>query len=284
MSNRKGGYSEAPRIFTQEYYQHLHNLGLHHWWAIGMRAIAERMLNPHFQGRQNLRIMDAGCGTGIILSWLERYTSPEKIVGFEISKYALDFCKGQPLRQLAQASITQLPFLDESFDLITCLDVLQHLPQDGSDRQAFLECWRVIKPGGFLYLRTNACHTTEAQYEKLAGREPKPLNYHQYPREELIKILIQTGFIPERVTYANMLPALVKIWLHRLNPFRLREGDGGQDRGLTMRVPPIWLNNVLKFVMGAEARYLAEPERKLPYGHSLICLAAKPARTGGAEV
>jgi SAM-dependent methyltransferase len=44
-----------------------------------------------------------------------------------------------------QADITDLPFRDDSFDLIVCLHVLEHVPDD---KQAVRELYRVLRPGG----------------------------------------------------------------------------------------------------------------------------------------
>jgi ubiquinone/menaquinone biosynthesis C-methylase UbiE len=150
MLKRRAGKSEAPRIYAYEYYQRIYEFEERHWWSIGMRTITGRLLDRHLQDRQHRRILDVGCGTGSMLSWLERYADPQRIVGIDLSRHALGFCQERRLRRLAQASITQLPFPDECFDLVTCADVLQHLPRDGSDRQAIVECRRVLRPGGLV--------------------------------------------------------------------------------------------------------------------------------------
>jgi SAM-dependent methyltransferase len=48
------------------------------------------------------------------------------------------------------ADITDLPFPDESFDLIVCLHVLEHVP---NDRKAMREFYRVLRPGGHAVLQ-----------------------------------------------------------------------------------------------------------------------------------
>ncbi|MEC4806233.1 MAG: methyltransferase domain-containing protein [Jaaginema sp. PMC 1079.18] len=52
---------------------------------------------------------------------------------------------------LAAYDATQLPYADESFDIITSISVIEHIPNQG-DSQAVRELWRVLKPGGKLLL------------------------------------------------------------------------------------------------------------------------------------
>lgn len=265
--------AQAPHVFEFEYYERLHVLEGRHWWAIGMRRVAARLLDLHVRGSAPVRILDAGCGTGGALAWLERYTDPRNIVGVDSSPYALEFCWRQRRWPLAQASITAIPFSEGAFDLVHCADVIQHLPRDGSDCQALRECRRVLKPGGRLYLRTNV--RLERSDVAAAEPEPGPRDYHQYSLRELHSLLGAAGFSVDRLSYANMLPAFAATLVRRLNPLA-RTDRPGVDRGLRMRTPPTWLNTVLKTVIEGEAWYLAR-HRPLPYGHSLVCIAIKAA-------
>ncbi len=281
MLGQKARDHEAPKIYSHEYYQRLYDLEERHWWSIGMRAIGERLLDPHLQNHQGLRILDAGCGTGGTLSWLERYTDARNIFGIDFSRFALKFCQARRSHHLAQGSVTDLPFPNEFFDLVVCMDVLQHLPRDGADRLALQEFQRVVKPGGLIYLRTNDIRQgpgtgTGEPRAHVSARD----DYHRYSRDELAGVLDESGFNLERLTAVNMLPALFSTWVRRLNPRRPRHSEhsaGHRYEGLAQRVPPLGLNAVLTLVALGEARYLAKPRRTLPYGHSLICLATKPA-------
>jgi SAM-dependent methyltransferase len=205
---------------------------------------------------------------------LEGIVTSHRIVGIDFSYYALEFCQRRRASRVAQASITQLPFPDRSFDLVICTDVIQHLPRDGSDRRALRECHRVLRPGGVLFLRTNV------RLGRQTGTPAAPdvdTDYHQYSRHEFTEALADAGFAVGTVSYANMLPALVASWIHRLRPAQGPVYRPGVNPGLRMRVPPPWLNTALTRVMSAEAWWLARGHRGLPYGHSLISLATKPA-------
>jgi SAM-dependent methyltransferase len=59
-----------------------------------------------------------------------------------------------PSLRLLVEDATALSFADESFDNLTCISVIEHIPGDG-DAKAIAEMWRVLKPGGTLHLTTN---------------------------------------------------------------------------------------------------------------------------------
>ncbi|MBI1745726.1 MAG: class I SAM-dependent methyltransferase [Acidobacteria bacterium] len=262
--------SEHPKIFTPEYYQRLFDVEERHWWSIGMRAIAARMLDQSLPGRRaDFWILDAGCGTGLTRAWLEAYARPERIIGIDLAWLALEFCRRRSLAGLAQASITGLPFVSDIFDLATCIDVLQHLPQDGSEKAALDELHRVLRPGGRLLLRTNA-----QRWLRRSGNEHAEDHYHRYTLSEIIQKVTQAGFVVERATHANRLMSMADEVKRFLKPNPPRNGA---DHGLAIQLPKskLW-NALLSYVMAAEAAYLAKPGRRFNKGHTLICLARKP--------
>jgi SAM-dependent methyltransferase len=59
-----------------------------------------------------------------------------------------------PGLRLAVCDATRLPFADATFDHCVCLSVVEHIHGDG-DARAMAEMWRVLRPGGRLYLTTN---------------------------------------------------------------------------------------------------------------------------------
>ena len=263
---------DAPQIFTGEYYQRLHDLEERHWWSIGMRAIAAGLLLTHLHNAGRVRILDAGCGTGGTLIWLSRLAPSATVVGIDYSPFALTHCRRRG-GGLALASVTDLPFSDNAFDVVICADVIQHLPQNGSDGVALREFHRVLRPGGGLFLRTNVRPGRREGTAAVAAVDP---NYHQYSSHEVAGGLAAAGFTVEKLSYANMLPALAATWARRLGSRGAAEPGPGTNPGLRMRVPPRWLNTALLAVMVGEAWYLAKCHGRLPYGHSLVCLAAKP--------
>ena len=81
--------TENPAIYSREYFQRLHDVEERHWWSQGMRDVAEALIEAHFGRRDDLDILDAGCGTGITLGWLRRYSRHRPVEGIDVAPEAL---------------------------------------------------------------------------------------------------------------------------------------------------------------------------------------------------
>ena len=91
---------------------------------------------------QDARVLEAGCGTGLILDEVSRFA--RKAVGIDLSPGMLQKAHDRGLR-VANASITHLPFPDASFDVAYSFKVLAHVEPIA---QALAEMARVVRPGG----------------------------------------------------------------------------------------------------------------------------------------
>lgn len=88
-------------------------------------------------------ILDAGCGEGFTLDMLRKECVGRRVIGIDSSKLALRLGrKLHPKLELKEGDINRLPFKRNSFDLVVCSEVLEHLtkPQD-----ALAEAVRVSK-------------------------------------------------------------------------------------------------------------------------------------------
>ena len=87
-------------------------------------------------------VLDAGCGTGLITRHLHN------AIGIDINEWAIERAKiHAPQAKYLVASIDDLPFEDDSFDLVICTHTLEHLL---NPNQAIDEFMRVLKPNGTL--------------------------------------------------------------------------------------------------------------------------------------
>ena len=90
-------------------------------------------------GLKNKKILEVGAGSGLLQDIVEDYTA------LEISKSARRFFH----KTFVEASATNMPFPDNSFDAIWTFRVLEHIP---NPERALLEMRRVVKPGGYILL------------------------------------------------------------------------------------------------------------------------------------
>ena len=246
-----------------------------HWWYVGMRRIAERVLGVRL--RPGMAILDAGCGTGGNLRWLSRFG---RAYGVDLSPHALRFCAQRRLETVARASILALPFPDATFDAVTSFDVIYHLDVE-DDRRALEEMKRVLSPGGWLLVRVPAL-------EWLRGEHDAAVHTRQrYSLDELRQKVRAAGLEPLRATHVNTLlfplAAARRVWgkrqSHEAQGTRrtgksnegVKAGKEGQRSDVHPVVEPV--NAAFKAVMAAEAALLSAID--LPVGLSALVLAER---------
>jgi len=165
-----------------------------HWWFVGRRAILEEFLRQITQNPnskiQNPKILDVGCGTGANLEMLANFGAAE---GVDVSDDALEFCKIKGLK--AHKGLAEsLPFAESSFDVVTALDVVEHLDDDVAGLK---EMHRVLKSGGKTLIFVPA-------FMWLWGVQDDVSNHRiRYTKRQIIERLQSAGFEIERATYAN---------------------------------------------------------------------------------
>ena len=229
-----------------------------HWWYAGMRAAALALLRQELAGRQGLRILDAGCGTGGTTIRLREFGD---VYGADLHWEALGPASSRRLGgRLAQASVERLPFASSSFDVVTSFEVLYHLGV-GSDDTALAEFGRVLRPGGLLLLRLPGHDWLRGQHDRLVHTR------RRYTVAEVRGKLARTGFRVEYATWANsalFLPAAVKRLLDGIGPAQSEEPD--------LWMPPAVVNSALQRMVAAEGTAFTR-RMPLPIGLSVLALA-----------
>jgi ubiquinone/menaquinone biosynthesis C-methylase UbiE len=95
------------------------------------------------------RVLDVGCGTGVLTREARRRVGPDdRVVGLDLNEGMLAVAaRTEPTIEWRPGDATSLPFDDQSFDAIVSQFALMYFP----DRTAALrEAWRVLAPGGRL--------------------------------------------------------------------------------------------------------------------------------------
>lgn len=195
MTKLKAMSQTLSKEMQQHTYAIMNRVEDSHWWYVGRRAILESFLQRIVSSIRNpqsaIRILDVGCGTGGNLEMLEKFGAAE---GVDVSDDALEFCKSKGLtvhKGLAEA----LPFEDESFDVVTALDVVEHLDDDVAGLE---EMHRVTKTGGKTLIFVPA-------FMWLWGVQDDVSNHRiRYTKKQIVERLEKAGFELERATYANI--------------------------------------------------------------------------------
>jgi SAM-dependent methyltransferase len=249
----------APTIEDPAYFERLADVEQRHWWALGMWRVVAYWLDAELAGRMGLRALDVGCGTGLTALRLSARSEIGSVVGLDPSPDALRHANRRHDRPLVRGSALALPFGQGAFDVVTCFDVLQHLPVCG-DRRAVEEIRRVLKPGGVAIVRSNG--------RGFSGGTTA------YRLPDLKQLVASAGLKVVRATYANSLPALAQELRGRLS----RSGPASHPAGggLQIRVPNPAVNQLMGGVSGFEAWFSGRLGAALPFGHSTLICARRP--------
>lgn len=220
----------APKIFAPEYYTHMAALESASWWNAGMRDLASRLLAAQSLPATGT-MLDVGCGSGQTMAWFRQGHPGWKTTGIDVAPEGLAAATAAG-EQVVEGSALDLPFPSASVDLVITLDVLQHLPLDGGDRKALREIRRVLRPGGWLLVRTNA--------QALPYTPDDPAyNFHKYASDELREKIAGAGFAVRRLGRVNALLGLAEI----PRELSARDPAHGGYVGLLSTVPrrgPTW--------------------------------------------
>lgn len=113
-----------------------------------------------------------------------------------------------------KADICDLPFEENSFDVVFCNHVLEHIEDD---KKAMSELYRVLKPGGLGIFQIPQDLTLETTYEdfSITSQEERKKHFGQYDHvriygKDYFNKLRTTGFVVKEIDYSNTLdPQLV---------------------------------------------------------------------------
>lgn len=123
-----------------------------------------------------MRVLDAGCGGGRNLIYFFRSgfntsgvdQSSEAIA--QIRSLAGQLAPHLPADNFRVAAIEQMPFGDESFDVVISSAVLHFARDEAHWHSMVQEMWRVLKPGGIFFARLASTIGMEDQIRQIEGR------------------------------------------------------------------------------------------------------------------
>ncbi|MGH9437681.1 MAG: class I SAM-dependent methyltransferase [Terriglobia bacterium] len=168
----------------------------------------KRRLIHHAQLSPQVRVLDAGCGTGTLLSLVEASCPGARLAGIDPDDRILRRACAKTSTPLSRATAARLPFPAGAFDCVFATLVFHHLlPEEKS--QAFGEILRVLRPGGWLH----------------AADFGKPRNWLMRVMGKLVQM--EDGEERTRECFTGLVPALlrrsgfrpVQEWEHRTTLF-----------------------------------------------------------------
>jgi SAM-dependent methyltransferase len=221
------------------------------WWY---RALHERLVDA-LAGVRGV-VLDAGCGTGGLLTRLRARRPDLDLIGVEWAAAASQRAAEKSGAPIARGSVNALPFADDCFDAVMAADLLCHRSVD-PDR-ALLELRRVLRPGGQVVVNMPAYSWL------LSAHDRQVHNVRRHTSRQLAAMLRGAGFRRVNAHYWNglLLPLMV------VQRKMLARNAVASD---VAPFPP-WLNATL--------HAMTEIERRLPFalpaGGSVLATAERP--------
>lgn len=235
-----------------------------HWWFVARARIIMSLLQralPRTAGTP--RILDLGCGTGGMLMHLRTIGTA---AGVDASPEAVAIAREKTGTDVRLGALPDdVPFERGTFDVVTVLDVIEHVADDvGSLRTTY----EMLRPGGLM-----VCTVPAHQY---LWSEHDVLNEHKrrYSKHQLRARIRDTGYAVRLLSYYNMFfyPPVAALRLMRRNRTENKPQLG---------IVPGPINALFTGLFAAEKHLLTIAS--LPIGVSLIAIAQKPGPTKGSN-
>jgi SAM-dependent methyltransferase len=230
-----------------------------HWWFVGRRRIIGEFCAAHLEPRSpQRRILDIGCGTGTMLGELRRFGD---VHGVDAEAAAVEYCHSQGETQVVLGQGDTVPFPDGSFELVSLLDVIEHVDDD---QTLLAEARRVLAPGGRILVTVPAFEWMWGEQDVIAHHT------RRYTGRQLRDSLQRAGFEVTTLTHFNtfLFPPIAAIRLvKRVLP------DPEHVRSDFELNKPGRLNSLLTRIFSAEAKRVAR--RGFPVGVSILAFATR---------
>ncbi|MDB5889330.1 MAG: bifunctional 2-polyprenyl-6-hydroxyphenol methylase/3-demethylubiquinol 3-O-methyltransferase UbiG [Polaromonas sp.] len=201
----------------------------HRWWDPDSEFRPLHQINPlrlawieNLVHLKNSRVVDIGCGGGILSDAMAR--SGAEVLGIDLSSKALKVAKLHALEAQTQGvdyrEISAEGLAAEqpgSFDVVTCMEMLEHVPNPGSVVRA---CSTLVKPGGHVFFST-INRNAKAFLFAIVGAEYVlnllPRGTHEYAKlikpSELAGYCRASGLILDQTKGMQYNPLTRNYWL-----------------------------------------------------------------------
>lgn len=242
----------------KEEYKNIYSHESSHFFYVSLHQLILNCISKHCKNNFPLNILDAGCGTGLLA---KKMSSKGIVTGVDINDEALRFSKKRGIK-VEQASIANLPFPDNKFDLVTCIDVLYH-QQVNDDIRALREFFRVLKPGGILLMRVPANNWLRLSHDRCVHTR------YRYSKKDLKEKLNNANFKIKKLSYLNSLlffPALYKFISEKVLK--------SYSKTSSIEKLPTVLNSIFLKILNFENRIMLLTG--LPFGLGLFAVCQKP--------
>ncbi len=239
-----------------EMYRIFFNIQKQHWWFVIKKEIILDAISLYTKLKPNSQILDIGCGSGLMLNALEKIGITN---GMDMSNEAIAFSREIFSGPVKQGSLPKnVPYPENSFELITALDVIEHIDDDTA---SLVTIKNLLSPSGKAIITVPAYMFLWSKFDEMNEHK------RRYTLRELEQKLKNAGLQVENISYFNSLLFPIIFLIRKLNNIIGRDGISDVD------MPGYLVNQTLKRIFGLEKFLLRI--LKLPFGVSILAIVKK---------
>jgi ubiquinone/menaquinone biosynthesis C-methylase UbiE len=170
---------------SEEYLAFYEGTGWQKKWKQDIAVLLHKITSEY----KSQRVLDVGCGSSPNVNYMvgER-------VGIDINEKALEYMREHSDATFTKGSILNIPFLQQSFDTVACIEVLEHLYTQDIEK-AMSEIVRVLQPNGYAVLSTpnyssilwNVVENTQKIFQRRAWTSDHHTKFNQQSLDELCR-------------------------------------------------------------------------------------------------
>lgn len=227
----------------------------YHWWFLGRKKLLGSILH-YINLLAEKNILEIGCGTGPNISVLN--FTKFKVIGLDLSKYALSIVKKRFDIPLINGDLNNLPFKSNSVDIIIAMDVIEHLD---NDINGIKEIYRTLKNGGVIIISVPAFKFLWGLQDIVTGHK------RRYSLKDIKLKLKNNNFFIIKSHYFNFFLFYPIFFIRRLILILNLKIKSENEVNFPL------LNFFLKKILLVEiflSKFI-----KFPFGVSILCLAKK---------
>ncbi len=242
-------------------YSILHSSENKHWWYIALHKLLENLVENICRESRIKKVLDIGCGSG---KWGAILKSKGfDVYGIERSPLAINFSKEKGFNGLCLCSANNISFTDNSFDLITCIDIFENDTIDVDN--VISECDRLLKPNGY-------CIALAPAFQFLFSEHDRAVHgVRRFSKNQLIKHFNKKGFhiCLTKYFFTFLFPFMAFYKL--MHPPRINRPRS--EAHSTLFIPPFPFNSLLYSICMLESRLTSSIH--MPFGTSIYIIAQK---------
>ena len=218
-----------------EEYNNLARVEEHHWFYAGKREIVRFWINRCHPLMPSDRLADCGAGTGIFAGEMRALCQVMAVDDYEESLQLLTARLGKDA--VLKGSCTALPLADNSVDVLTALDVIEHVQDDQAAVKEFL---RVLRPGGVAVITVPALMALWSDWDVT-------LRHHRRYNARTLRKTIPASFEVLHLNYINVAVLPIVFLIRKFRALKHSVGFKTSARSED-RIPTEWLNSYMRRV------------------------------------